>query len=104
MGGAEAGQVGKRLAETGEEVHVAVTSTVVQMSTQFMLHVVMGAEGTHVGCYEDSSRDAEDETCACVRALAGGDCQGWPWTARFCVLSEPKDMILHIDSSPRPVI
>ena len=63
LGGAEAGQVGKRLAETGDEVHVAVTSTIVQMSTQFMLQVVMGAEGTHVDCYEDSSRDAEDETC-----------------------------------------
>jgi hypothetical protein len=79
LGGAEAGQ---------DEVHVAVTSTIVQMSTQFMLQVVMGAEGTHVDCYEDSSRDAEDETCACacVRALAGGECQGWPWTARFSVL------------------
>ena len=32
---------GKRLAETGDEVHVAVTSMIVQMSTQLVLHVVM---------------------------------------------------------------
>jgi hypothetical protein len=32
------------LQRQGGEVHVAVTSTIVQMSTQFMLHVVMVQE------------------------------------------------------------
>jgi hypothetical protein len=35
---------GKRLAETGDEVHVAVTSVIVQMSTQFVSHVAMMQE------------------------------------------------------------
>ena len=51
------------LQRQGGEVHVAVTSTIVQMSTQFMLHVVMVQKGIHVSRHKDSSRDAKDETC-----------------------------------------
>jgi hypothetical protein len=41
-----------------------------------MLQVVMVQKGIHVSCHEDSSRDAEDETCVRwqVAIVKGG-----PW-------------------------